>query len=52
MSMSVSFQEWICTLKMNGQVYALAFSPDSELLYSHGEDGQVVPSFVGGRRPL
>ncbi|RKO86303.1 WD40-repeat-containing domain protein, partial [Blyttiomyces helicus] len=34
-------KQWIATMKMNGTVRAIEFSPDGQLLYSFGGDGEV-----------
>ncbi|KAK3100299.1 hypothetical protein FSP39_017837 [Pinctada imbricata] len=38
---SAQSKEWIDTLRMNGNVQAVAFSRDGSKMYSHGDDGEV-----------
>ncbi|XP_023224075.1 U3 small nucleolar RNA-associated protein 18 homolog [Centruroides sculpturatus] len=39
--LSAKSKEWISTMKMNGEVYSIAFDKEGSKMYSHGGDGQV-----------
>lgn len=39
--LSAQSKEWISTMKMNGEIYSLAFNNEGSRMYSHGDNGQV-----------
>ncbi|XP_063228697.1 U3 small nucleolar RNA-associated protein 18 homolog isoform X2 [Bacillus rossius redtenbacheri] len=47
--MTVRSRELVAKLKMDGEVTAVAFSPDGSRLYSHGDGGQVYVWGVASR---
>ena len=42
-------KEWMSSLKMNGSVESVSFSPDGATMYSHGSDGEVYVWDMGTR---
>ncbi|CAL1284702.1 unnamed protein product [Larinioides sclopetarius] len=50
--MSAKSKEWIGTLKMNGEVIAIAFNNDGTKMYSHGETGEVYVWDMSSRKCL
>lgn len=50
--LTANSKEWVGTLAMNGEVHALCFGVDPNILYTYGDQGEVYVWNIGARRLL